>query len=739
MGLCDFSESSLSEKDEADLLPVDQNLEIHLQPPGAHVALAPDDGEPDRVNTVNVPPPPVYYVIVGFGPAAVMNHTTLRWSQWGRDRIGTLPVMHIGFANPWPSYVVHGMGQVPFLLTMPGFGRQPNTPPNGGPPPTSAGGLESRFFGNAIDEQLQYLQNNYNVHRRRAWVAWVQHKNNPASIPDIHDYYPENGPSQGGPGVAPLRPGAPANDPRWLANGVGTQLHAAINAHVQYINQRNDWPDEADYRIIAVGLNRDRVPQFETVYAAYIDFCTGPGRPNVLKPQNCTHETRQALHIARTHPWLAPQTWDQALRNRRILSGVDAIAQQVQWNQAERVCLTAGGGVGLNAAEKADEHHCYLDWFGRNALTDTFANPRNHTFLLDPVTHQPMQVGALDGHAPFYTARIHQFQPAPPDSFKRFGRQAALANVRLTAAGGPNPSVRVTLAANGNPVLTDHNQATQNLAGSGLTNNPVANDPPGQLWDCSAPYVQDAQQPPHPHPHAANWPSAEYDRLVIPNGQAPDALGQPTKFREIGPLQYEDVNGRATALTSEDKKVRLLGAACQVEPNFSLGNPNPWNWQTAGQSPRDRHWRYHSTLPVSAVPDGFILSGSNIATANRYFVNYPNTNINTMTLDEIVALLPVALPGRTPANLRTIAATIVGCRNRANGYPGFLDTPQREGLMTIVNQGQNTLFPPQPVPGNWAPSLNDGRVDGLWTLAPPLQLHPNDRQSFDAVFRYDYP
>src|SRR5438874_1100396 len=69
---------------------------------------------------------PVYYVIVGCGTAAVVNHTTLRQTQWGKDRIGGLPVMHIGFKDPWWHYFTHGMGQPPYLLTMPGYHQRPS-------------------------------------------------------------------------------------------------------------------------------------------------------------------------------------------------------------------------------------------------------------------------------------------------------------------------------------------------------------------------------------------------------------------------------------------------------------------------------------------------------------------------------------------------------------------------------------------------------------------------------------
>lgn len=762
MGCCDFSKAEL---DEESLLDETEGREDPIPASTAHVSLAPDAGG-SRVNSVDIPPPEVYYVIVGRGPGAVMNHTTLRGSQWGRDRIGDLPVMHIGFNNPWPHYVAHGMGQVPFLLTMPGFHAQPNAAhPPAAAPRTLDGGLHSTDFGNAIDAQYAHLMQANPFEERRAWVAWVQHRDNPQALPDIRRYYPENGPYVAGLPVTLTTIPAPAPDGGWLLNGPGTQLHQMIVNHVAQANARNDWPDandrpDAHYRLILIGLNHQRQPQLQSIYAAYIDLCTGPGRPNVVVPANATNATKQALHAARTHPWLPSEVWNHPLRTRRVLNGVDAIANQVAWAMGERVCVTAGGGVGLNVAEKARNHNSYLDWFGRNSLIATFANPRNHTFLLSPNNPgQAMAVGELDQVAPFHQHR-DIFVPKPPVRTQRFGFGATLENAELAAN-----QVRVTLAG-ANAQLIDHHQAL--LAPPpppphlpppvpppgplglvpALVPNPNPNNPPGSVWDCGPLYLNPPGVPPPPnHPDAANWPSALYDRLVVPNGQVSTALGQPAWFTEIQqPVAPEAVNGRMVALQSADGRVRMLGAACQVYPDFGLGG---WDWQQPAfvPTPADQalwdHWHYHSTLPVSAVPDGFILSGSNIATANRYFVDHPNNNINTMTRAEIHAALTAAgLPAPLALHIAEITDAIVGCRNRANGYPSYLDQPAqlgphpqpgRGGLMTIVNLGQPYL---EPV-ANQLAGPNDAEVVGLTNLGFPLTLA--HQALFLATFRFDYP
>ena len=50
-------------------------------------------------------------------------------------------------------------------------------------------------------------------------------------------------------------------------------------------------------------------------------------------------------------------------------------------------------------------------------------------------------------------------------------------------------------------------------------------------------------------------------------------------------------------------------------------------------------WLWWDSLPVSAVPDGFIFSGINIAYANEYFgFGKINNNVNTATEDQLRAI-----------------------------------------------------------------------------------------------------
>jgi hypothetical protein len=70
-----------------------------------------------------------YYLIVGAGIAALMNHLMLR-ADPGCKRIGNLPVLHVGTTDPWTLYEEAFLGQWPALLSLPGFSQQPTGPPH---------------------------------------------------------------------------------------------------------------------------------------------------------------------------------------------------------------------------------------------------------------------------------------------------------------------------------------------------------------------------------------------------------------------------------------------------------------------------------------------------------------------------------------------------------------------------------------------------------------------------------
>lgn len=576
------------------------------------VAAAQDDAGPEPrvveisfedINTIDERSPKVYYVIVGRGPMAVVNLSTLQQSAWGRDRIGERTVLFVGFPNPWPRYLQHGLGQPNYLLSLPGF-LPANQPSQAGPAFTIDGGLDSQEFGRRVDQQFNTFNN---VEVAQEWVALIQSRNAPGVL-----------------------------DARIRNEEGGVPVHQAVNARLA-----DPWPpfaaeEEANYRLC---LYHPVTGVARWVYAARIDMCTGPGRPNVFDPNGgATPETDGA----KTPPWLTPEHWITIPRwaNRRTLNGVDAIRDEVQWNNNERVCVTAGGGVGLNAAEKSRVNNCFLDWFGRDQLMPIFENPRNITYLKDPNTNQRCAYG--NRHAVGINVENDLIAGTQPH---RMGRGAALQTVARPAQN----VVDVRLyhyGAPGNPCnIRDwwNNHSLLNANGE---------------WTFSAQY-QNILAP------AVEELLPRYNWLVIPNGQGTGHVGQPHAFARHLVFQPVVLQGRMVAMETADHAVRILGAACNDYPG------NAWaTWNNAGQpavTPADQMWQYHATLPVSAVPDGFIICGINTAVANRFYdAANPNTNVNTMTYAELLALLGNA----------GVAQQIIQNRNARNGYANLGDVQQ---------------------------------------------------------------
>lgn len=74
----------------------------------------------DALNTVNTAS---NYVIIGRGFSAVVNHSTLLQSVWGRRRLNACGnrVVYLGLPDPWLDLVHHDMNQDGMLLIHPGF------------------------------------------------------------------------------------------------------------------------------------------------------------------------------------------------------------------------------------------------------------------------------------------------------------------------------------------------------------------------------------------------------------------------------------------------------------------------------------------------------------------------------------------------------------------------------------------------------------------------------------------
>lgn len=524
---------------------------------------------------------PVYYVIIGRGPAAIINHTTLRQSEFGKERINALPVMHIGFANPWTKYMQHGMGQPPHLLNLPGFKEHPREDA------IHDAGLDSKHFGDCVESEYSRLESRYEgkVFTTEAWVIWIQSKA----------------------GLEELR-----NDTEAELEKDG-MTEEFIDRIVEKLGKEFQ-SETAAFRLLV--MNSKPIEELKDedlffIYASYIDICTGPGRPNVGTLRPVSNETAE-YKKARTPAWLSPEKWEGSwgdnLKTRTILNGVEAIRDEVKWTADERICVTAGGGVGLNAAERSRNEDCKLDWFGRSSLMPTFANPRNDTFLRHPTEKRILRPGESKK-----IGWTKDDDLIPCGEKLRCGYGAVLEKAEL-ADNKIEVSLKRYIAVGRfekEPKIKDYFRTQVDLSDS--------------MWSCSYAYVTAIEQ----------TPSKLYDRLVLPNGQASKALGHAYYFaRHLTLTPITETDGRMIALKSADGKVRVLGAAAQTYDNYGIGQRRVTD--NAGK----KMWLFWDSLPVSAVPDGMIFSGVNIAVANQYFSDEkPNKNVNTATQKDLEKIL----------------------------------------------------------------------------------------------------
>lgn len=543
---------------------------------------------------------PVFYVIVGRGPAAIINHTTLRQTKFGKKRIAGLPVMHVGFANPWTKYMHHGMGQPPYLLNLPGFEEHPS------PKAVYDAGLDSKHFGKCVEGEYERLKKHYGekkVLTEEAWVVWIQSwKREPLGV-DTEDELRKDG-------MLPE-----------FCDLIAEKLCEEFKSKI------------ARYRLLVMKPkpgNELKKEDIYFIYASHIDICTGPGRPIVMPPgKGDTDECKKA----RTAAWLSPETWSESwgeeLKKRIVLNGVDAIRDEIQWKSGERVCVTAGGGVGLNAAERARNNDCKLDWFGRTTLMETFANPRNDTILKHPKEDRILNPGE---------SKILGWKKdddiIPCKNDLRYGYGATLDDAKIEKT-----QVKVILKAGNKANIKDFFNKQVGFLGT-------------TMWDFSTEYAK----------HIDQKPSEMYDRLVIPNGQASKSLGHAYYFaRHLG-LKPMTNGLQMIGLNTNDGRIRVLGAAAQTYDGYGFGQRGITTYFG------EKMWLYWDSLPVSAVPDGFIFSGINIAVANEFFsADKPNNNLTTASQREIEKILKTKV-GTLEALY--IAKVIIDKRRRPNnnGY-----------------------------------------------------------------------
>lgn len=540
-----------------------------------------------KTDTVARRPPNGYYVIIGCGAAAVVDHTTLRQSEAGREHLEALPVVHLGFDDPWLHYHPHGMGQPPYLLRMPGYHRPVDLDPNS--PNTIRSGMTSTRFAAGTKYELDLLMSKFETYRIQAWAAAIESRTKPY---EQREKLKELG---------------------LKATDVDNMLD-------------RPFPEAfPKYRLLVVRPDAS----LHFLYAFKIDICSGAGQTAVRDFRGGADN--HLLKPARTKPWLPSYKWSTELRDRKVIHGTDGLTVQTNWKANSRICVYGRGGIALNQIERAEDNPTVLvDWLSRSPLHQTFNLRRNDTVLKHPTEDRAMHPGEFDANRLTSTRQDETLDLFPARDIWRFGKGSTAAS-----------------AVEAPPV---HQTVLVKVSGA------------GKIGYSDRTYSDSVDSTFHYFPYKANSPGAvpaelkslptrekakEYDRVILCGGQFNDVPGQPSALAghfAFTPIVFHD---RMVGLKCPGGDIRVLGAAAAMFPD--VGDT------VTGKKMET----FRMGLPASAVPPGFILSAVNIASANGFFDDNVNTNVNSVSQEELEALLTSAVEAH---QARTIAAGIVRMR-----------------------------------------------------------------------------
>lgn len=573
----------------------------------------PKDGS--SLTSASSPLPPRYYVIVGRGTAAILNHTTLRQTSFGQDRLKDpaddtgktqLPVIHIGMPDPWYYYHPHGMGQPPHLLVLPGYHYRP-----GWQDRTIRSGMNSWDFSFKNLQEWALLKMKYNFGHLEGWVAIIQKKGN-ESIGWAGDEKP------------------------WK------EIPLTLKGEIQKAS-KIDFAVNAAYRLIVVLPNES----ITLVYAEKIDLCPGLPRPTV-RPGVAQEDLTGLFAPARSQLWSPPDQWSKTIKERQILTGPEALNSMTPWEPSHRVYVGGGGGIGLNQVERAEDEGCTLDWLPRGTLHDGFNLPRNDTVLKDPASgkcREPGTSGLRDDLGALRPPKdLATLDLYPGNPKWRFGRYVTVDYDSVVLGGDLLLKIPVVDAA-GVGEIHDHFEQSSKLENSAFKYSDL--------------YKQ--KHPAFDHQHGFD---GKYNRLIFCMGQAGGTLGSAQCITKGLRFELYPKDGIAVAFesdgTGKDAKLRILGASLATHEDYPVRLAATSDGVTGD---------YFKTLPLSAVPPGFIFNGVTIAKANGYFDDAKkNPNANTATREEMVAFLK---DKKVPEDLALLVARAIENQRRPNN--GFVD------------------------------------------------------------------
>lgn len=585
------------------------------------------DAQREQLNTARQKHHP--YVIIGCGAAAIVNHTTLRQTKWGQDRVGNSRIIHVGFEDPWSHYNRHEMGQFPQLLGLPGYQARPGVLDDTTEPYTS-----TKFGQNTADE-LTRLKARYVLDQK---------------VLEIHPYC-----------VAVIQPrGVTVQD-----SLIAALVKEGLDLDALQLRLAEEHPDTfGRYRILMV----DTLGQMSWGYARYVDICTGAGKARAAEERVLGTDLYEQM---RTRIWQPVESWTGDLAHfttRKILTGTEALYRETIWDGAdERYCVMGGGGVGVNMVERSQDgrREKWVDWLASGTLHASFAIGRNDILLRHPhtwndlgtVIDNPGQPMAMDDLG---DGRKDQLASLDPASRKwRFGQgseveTATIAKTRVKIVFAPATRTNKFENVPNDPELKDQTvppqmrdyweQNTPLLAGKfALSAMACAGEDLYEQWSATVDV---------------------YDRLIRAGGQDIRDVGQAEKLAAhvtLSPIEAGS-DGRMVGLQTSDGTLRVLGAA-------GTGNASLATDSYGG--PYRKMTDYHDTLPAQGQIGrvGFVFSALNVAMANHYFdaankkkTNADdvapvtdvevNTNVNTMSRKELEDLLGDALLARKIVRVR---------------------------------------------------------------------------------------
>ena len=684
-----------------------------------------------------------YYVIIGCGTAAILNHTTLRQSKWGRKRIGILPVLYIGGEDPWLHYHEHAMGQPPYLLPLPGYQNQPRS----GDVYGRTSRYSSRSFAGNNRKEFDRLKERYKRYKgvdwKNAWVAAIESPDKDAkgSITELEKV--------GLRSVKDIK-GAPTT----LSDMFGKEWYKGGGPH-----------NKPRYRLLLVHPDE----RLEWVYARYVDICSGAGRMSVLPIKGTDPNADPPVYQqARTKYWKPPEKWEDSdkLEERKVVHGMDGLREETVWKPTDRVCVYGGGGIGLNQVERADDEGCWLDWTARNSVHDAFGLRTN-----DPVLKSYKQIQSDNGGhiTHFMESGEGDYYPRKEIWIEGYGKdlqeEVGFRDGMQLLEGRPlypgNSNWRIARKSTLDDVKETPDKQKVEISFTQTDGSCKICDFDGETpFDPGKKCFPYSDKYKSRNPDIARTEPHLYNRLILCTGQQQTVVGEPQMLAERFGLQNlpDQANdnmplGLQTADANSDPSgngsLRILGAAARVYPKFD---------EKAGEAQFVSLATYELTLPVSAVPPGFIRTGRSIAAANHFFEDNGllcndgkrrNNNVNTATKSELKQIIKDAVPGLADDKVDIIANVIFGGRMAPNnGYPdknALEEVLKKSGdfistKLAIVETGLGAAKDPA------TKQLYDKYLKGkilnkIKTLSYKIEqsLSEQDRNSIISKLRFDYP